>query len=180
MEVTGTFSINDDGCRGARDPTPPPWTLSSDSFQSHNGNRQATPGYGMTPEEAEKQEAAILQFMRDVFSVQQPRQIKHMSPELNEPVDLSSGELNPEEEVSNKINNRKAFYVHRHSEPWTAAMRVSFLIQVKRLGGVLKATPKPILEAMNVPGLTRSSVSSHLQKHRDRFKGKKRNRGRNH
>ncbi|KAK9839444.1 hypothetical protein WJX81_002452 [Elliptochloris bilobata] len=48
---------------------------------------------------------------------------------------------------------------------WSAEMHQQFVEAVERLG-VDKAVPKRILDAMNVVGLTRENVASHLQKYR--------------
>ncbi|XP_027343240.1 two-component response regulator ARR14-like [Abrus precatorius] len=54
---------------------------------------------------------------------------------------------------------------------WTSALHNHFVAVVNQLG-VDKAVPKRILELMNVPGLTRENVASHLQKHRLHLKSK--------
>ncbi|KAJ9139929.1 hypothetical protein P3X46_030621 [Hevea brasiliensis] len=48
---------------------------------------------------------------------------------------------------------------------WTNTLHNRFLQAVSHLG-LEKAVPKKILELMNVPGLTRGNVASHLQKYR--------------
>ncbi|XP_073127978.1 two-component response regulator ARR2-like [Henckelia pumila] len=48
---------------------------------------------------------------------------------------------------------------------WSTELHQQFEIAVNQLG-VDKAVPKKILEIMNVPGLTRENVASHLQKYR--------------
>ncbi|XP_020529843.1 two-component response regulator ARR2 isoform X1 [Amborella trichopoda] len=48
---------------------------------------------------------------------------------------------------------------------WTIELHQQFVTAVKQLG-LEKAVPKKILEIMNVPGLTRENVASHLQKYR--------------
>ncbi|KAF8394620.1 hypothetical protein HHK36_020834 [Tetracentron sinense] len=48
---------------------------------------------------------------------------------------------------------------------WSAELHQQFVTAVNRLG-LDKAVPKKILEFMNVPGLTRENVASHLQKYR--------------
>ncbi|GMG98867.1 hypothetical protein Nepgr_000707 [Nepenthes gracilis] len=55
---------------------------------------------------------------------------------------------------------------------WTSDLHEKFLAAVNQLG-IRKAVPEKILEIMNVPGITRENVGSHLQKHRQhqrRFK----------
>ncbi|XP_034690616.1 two-component response regulator ARR1-like [Vitis riparia] len=48
---------------------------------------------------------------------------------------------------------------------WTPALHQQFVAAVNQLG-YSKAVPKKILEQMNLPGLTRENVASHLQKFR--------------
>ncbi|CAH8359778.1 unnamed protein product [Eruca vesicaria subsp. sativa] len=48
---------------------------------------------------------------------------------------------------------------------WSVELHQHFVDAVEQLG-VDKAVPKKILEMMNVPGLTRENVASHLQKYR--------------
>jgi len=52
---------------------------------------------------------------------------------------------------------------------WTKPLQGLFLRALKRLGENT-ALPKEILKEMNVAGLTRENVASHLQKHRERQK----------
>ena len=49
---------------------------------------------------------------------------------------------------------------------WTPDLHNRFVAAVKRLGGEGKATPKTILQLMNVSGLTIFHIKSHLQKFR--------------
>lgn len=49
---------------------------------------------------------------------------------------------------------------------WTEELHQIFLTAISKLG--LNATPAKLLRAMNVPGLTRENVASHLQKFRMR------------
>nr|GMD02208.1 two-component response regulator ARR2-like [Ipomoea batatas] len=55
---------------------------------------------------------------------------------------------------------------------WTPKLHSNFMKVVINLGGIQKATPKKILDAMDVPGLTRLNVSSHLQKVRGFMKSR--------
>ncbi|KAK7303726.1 hypothetical protein RJT34_14639 [Clitoria ternatea] len=48
---------------------------------------------------------------------------------------------------------------------WSVELHQQFMAAVNQLG-IDKAVPKKILELMNVPGLTRENVASHLQKYR--------------
>ncbi|CAN8269217.1 unnamed protein product [Cochlearia groenlandica] len=58
----------------------------------------------------------------------------------------------------NNWNRKKRRFV------WDDELHQKFLAAVNQLGGFEKAVPKKIFELMNVPGLTRKHVASHLQK----------------
>ncbi|KAJ1268569.1 hypothetical protein BS78_07G145200 [Paspalum vaginatum] len=49
---------------------------------------------------------------------------------------------------------------------WTRQLHDRFVLAVAQLGGADKATPKSVLRAMAVPGLTLYHLKSHLQKYR--------------
>ncbi|CAK9318304.1 unnamed protein product [Citrullus colocynthis] len=70
---------------------------------------------------------------------------------------------------STKFKNKKAkqnsIPLRKPKVIWTNSLHNRFL-QAIRLIGLHKAVPKKILEFMNVPGLTRENVASHLQKYR--------------
>ncbi|KAJ0853247.1 putative transcription factor MYB-HB-like family [Helianthus annuus] len=77
----------------------------------------------------------------------------------------SSGE-DHEMNSSSKCTSMKDHCVGKKSKIiWTKALSKKFLEAVGILG-IDKASPKKIQELMNVKGLTRDHVSSHLQKHR--------------
>ncbi|GAB4815906.1 hypothetical protein N2152v2_002952 [Parachlorella kessleri] len=53
---------------------------------------------------------------------------------------------------------------------WTDALHKRFVEALGKCGGVDKALPKAIMKEMDVKGLTRENVASHLQKHRMRLR----------
>lgn len=55
---------------------------------------------------------------------------------------------------------------------WTPQLHEKFVKAVEEFG-VEKAVPKLLLQAMNVPGLTRENVASHLQKYRESMRKRK-------
>ncbi|XP_056852796.1 putative two-component response regulator ARR19 [Raphanus sativus] len=67
------------------------------------------------------------------------------------------------------INNKNARYFKKSRMTWTGDLQEKFLEAIKIVGGPKKASPKIILKCLqdlNIKGLTRNNVSSHLQKHR--------------
>ncbi|KAF8379413.1 hypothetical protein HHK36_028848 [Tetracentron sinense] len=65
---------------------------------------------------------------------------------------------NQEEDEDDSTTQKKTRVV------WTSGLHNQFLEAIEHLG--LDAVPKKILERMNVPGLSRENVASHLQKYR--------------
>ncbi|CAL9102447.1 unnamed protein product [Musa textilis] len=51
---------------------------------------------------------------------------------------------------------------------WTPDLHLAFVHAVERLGGKDRATPKLVLQLMNVTGLSIAHVKSHLQMHRSK------------
>ncbi|KAF7811183.1 putative Myb family transcription factor [Senna tora] len=51
---------------------------------------------------------------------------------------------------------------------WTPDLNHCFMLAVQRLGGEDRATPKLVLQLMNVKGLTISHIKSHLQMYRSK------------
>ncbi|EPS58795.1 hypothetical protein M569_16018 [Genlisea aurea] len=51
---------------------------------------------------------------------------------------------------------------------WTPDLHLSFVHAIERLGGQERATPKAVLQLMNVRGLSISHVKSHLQMYRSK------------
>ncbi|RZC14043.1 Two-component response regulator ORR21 [Glycine soja] len=98
-------------------------------------------------------------------------------------VDIKCGRLEDNDKRKREENDSKATRggVKRGREPkrvnagtsskrqrivWTDELHNKFLDAVSQLGDINTAVPKRILELMNVPGLTREQVASHLQKYR--------------
>ncbi|CAH8357090.1 unnamed protein product [Eruca vesicaria subsp. sativa] len=77
-----------------------------------------------------------------------------------------NGEQNINEKEGKQLKKRMA---------WTKDLQEKFLKAVDDLGGAKKANPKPLLkmlEDMDIKGLTRRNVCSHLQKYRLSLQGK--------
>ncbi|KAL8050937.1 hypothetical protein ABFX02_06G112700 [Erythranthe guttata] len=68
-----------------------------------------------------------------------------------------------EEEIGN--NNNAASTNKKPKVVWTDSLHNRFLEAIRSIG-LDRSVPKKILEEMNVPGLTRENVASHLQKYR--------------
>ncbi|XP_039033954.1 two-component response regulator ORR21-like [Hibiscus syriacus] len=72
---------------------------------------------------------------------------------------------NTKEEDDGEIDNDDPSTSKKPRLVWSVELHQQFVSAVNQLG-VDKAVPKRILELMNVPGLTRENVASHLQKFR--------------
>ncbi|XP_031498340.1 two-component response regulator ORR21-like [Nymphaea colorata] len=70
-----------------------------------------------------------------------------------------------DDEVDGEQENEDPAASKKPRVVWTAELHQQFINAVNQLG-IEKAVPKRILELMNVPGLTRENVASHLQKFR--------------
>ncbi|XP_072992130.1 two-component response regulator ORR21-like [Typha latifolia] len=71
----------------------------------------------------------------------------------------------PKEEDDGELDNGDPSSSKKPRVVWSVELHQQFVNAVNQLG-IDKAVPKRILELMNVPGLTRENVASHLQKFR--------------
>nr|GMD22839.1 myb family transcription factor PHL8-like [Ipomoea batatas] len=65
--------------------------------------------------------------------------------------------------------NAMSLVLSREAKPrlkWTAELHETFVDAVQQLGGADKATPKSLMKAMNIRGLSLYHLKSHLQKYR--------------
>ena len=85
--------------------------------------------------------------------------IKKRAPPLASPPGKDGDQL--KKKMSCKLTIRKVRL------RWTPELHRRFVLSVIRLGGASVATPKSILNEMDVPGMTVYHVKSHLQKYRE-------------
>ncbi|XP_047151122.1 two-component response regulator ARR14-like [Vigna umbellata] len=75
-------------------------------------------------------------------------------------------------EISRKVDNVGESPSRKKSRMiWTSEVHGKFVKAVNQIG-LANAVPKKLVELMNVPGLTRNHVASHLQKYRNTLKRK--------
>ncbi|VFQ65131.1 unnamed protein product [Cuscuta campestris] len=94
---------------------------------------------------------------------QKPQEEADYSSSANEGSWKNSKRRKDEEEDGEERDDTSAMKKAR--VVWTMELHQQFVAAVNQLG-IDKAVPKKILELMNVPGLTRENVASHLQKYR--------------
>ena len=78
-------------------------------------------------------------------------------PDFDPPPDLGGAAISPGEEPARTLKRQRLV--------WTPQLHKRFVEAVAHLG-IKNAVPKTIMQLMNVEGLTRENVASHLQKYR--------------
>ncbi|KAK4749153.1 hypothetical protein SAY87_026602 [Trapa incisa] len=89
---------------------------------------------------------------------------------LQAPMNLNQTENGLKTKALQKNRTKDQPTAKKQKVIWDDKLHNRFTEAVKLLGGVEKASPKKIQELMNVQGLTRQNVASHLQKYRDFLK----------
>ncbi|XP_073137717.1 two-component response regulator ARR2 isoform X3 [Henckelia pumila] len=96
---------------------------------------------------------------------QKPSEDVEYSPSANEGNWKSVKKRKEKDEEEEGEDRDEASTLKKPRVVWSVELHQQFVTAVNQLG-IDKAVPKKILELMNVPGLTRENVASHLQKYR--------------
>ncbi|KAF8045070.1 hypothetical protein N665_5659s0001, partial [Sinapis alba] len=75
----------------------------------------------------------------------------------------SSSVEDEDQQVTSSNNVRQYVRSNMPRLRWTPDLHLSFVRAVQRLGGPHRATPKMVLQMMNLKGLSIAHVKSHLQ-----------------
>ncbi|XP_073300753.1 two-component response regulator ARR2-like isoform X2 [Primulina huaijiensis] len=101
----------------------------------------------------------------DGTMLQKPSEDVEYSPSSNEGNWKSVNKRKEKDEEDGGEYRDEASTLKKPRVVWSVELHQQFVTAVNQLG-IDKAVPKKILELMNVPGITRENVASHLQKYR--------------
>lgn len=95
----------------------------------------------------------------------QLKQLDHSGPTSSLNIEAYANLKRPTGEEAGVRNKDESLTSMKSRVVWTVDLHEKFVTVVTQLG-IDEATPKTILRLMNVPGLTRTNIASHLQKYR--------------